>query len=833
MRSWIILLVLTGLLLGGCKRDEDGKSDNTSGNAAAPTIVTSTFLPSGQVGVAYLQSIAATGGSGSYNWTLSGGGLPPGLSLFSGTQSASISGTPSTAGSFSFTLTVTDSAGYSDFRTFGVDIAPAALAITTTVLQDGFVGQPYTRSVATSGGGGTFVWSIASGSLPPGLSLLAATPDAQIDGTPTVAGNFNFTLQVTDTFGGADSQAFSLTIAAPPPLAVVTAAMPSAILGQGYAELITAAGGSQTGYTWSLILGTLPAGVSLAANGTPSTVLSGTPTLSGDFDFTVRVQDSVGHVAARAFNIHVGASLSITTNSLPVATRTVSYAAGITAQGGLGFYAWSIVSGSLPPGLSLSPTGTPLGSVLGTPTATGTYAFTVRVTSGSVMSEKPLSLTVNDPIQVLTGALTDGLTDNAYSYPILANGGTGAGYTWTQVSGTLPPGLVLAATGTPATALSGTPTKAGSYQFEVRVTDSAMAQAVGQITVSIYPVIRTFAGDGTPAFGGDTGLATAAQLYWPQGMAFTSAGEMVFADSGNGRIRKITQAGIITTIAGVGSAGFSGDGGAALSAEFDNPRSVVVDAQDNIYVADSYNHRVRRIDALTAIITTIAGSGAFGYAGGSFAGDNGLATSARLNEPSGLAFDSSGNLYIADSNNHRVRMVDASTSNISTVAGSGTAGPGFGGYSGDGGQATSAVFKYPFALAFDSLGQMLIADYGNNMVRRVDSAGIVTRIAGQWMAGLSGDGGQATNCQMRSPSSLALDAAGNLYIADFGNHRVRRVDATSGVITTLAGGSGVLGDGGPASSASLSDPMEVVFNAAGDLFIADRAHQRIRIVKGP
>jgi Putative Ig domain len=832
MRYWVILLALAGLIMSGCKQKEDG-SDEASADPSAPSIVTSTFLPAGTLGNAYSQSVMATGGAGSYNWTISGGGLPPGLSLFSDTPAAAISGTPTASGSFGFTLTVTDSKGQSDFRTFGIDIVPGALVITTTALQGGLVGLPLNRSIAASGGSGTFIWGVIAGNLPAGLALVSGTPTAQITGTPTVAGNFNFTLQVTDSAGGADSQVLSLAIAAPPLLEVVTSALPKATLAQGYAEVITAQGGSQSGYSWSLILGTLPTGLSLGASGTPATILFGTPTLAGDFDFTVQVEDSQGQIAAHAFSVRVAAPLAIVTNALPDATRTLAYASGIAAQGGIGFYSWSLVSGALPPGLSISPTGTPLSAILGTPTTSGVFGFTVRVTSGGVMVDQPLSLTVHDPLQVLTSLLADGLTDTAYSNPVLASGGTGVGYTWTVVLGTLPPGLTLASAGTPASTVSGSPTKAGVYQFSVLVTDSATAQGTGQITVNILPVIRTFAGNGSPTTGGNGGQAVMAQTSAPQGVAFKNTGEMLIAEAGGAVIRQVDLAGVITTIAGTGTAGFAGDNGPATLAQFDNPRAILCDSLNNIFIADTINNRIRRIDAGTGVITTVAGSGATGYSMGSFSGDNGPAVNATLDAPSGLAFDAANNLYIADTFNHRIRRVDAVSGVITTVAGSGTPGYVFGAYSGDGGPATSAEFKFPYDVCFDSLGRMLIADYGNNMVRRVDLAGIVTRIAGQFMLGFSGDGGLAINAQMSGPSAIALDASDNIFISDLSNNRVRFVRATTGVITTLAGGAGVLGDGGPASSSSLLYPASLALDASQNLYIADSGQHRVRVVIGP
>src|SRR5437762_4140887 len=266
----------------------------------------------------------------------------------------------------------------------------------------------------------------------------------------------------------------------------------------------------------------------------------------------------------------------------------------------------------------------------------------------------------------------------------------------------------------------------------------------------------------------------------------------------------------INTVAGGGA----GDGGDATSANLNSPAGVALDASGNLYIADLGNERIRKVAAATGIITTVAGNGVFG-----FAGDGGAATNANLSVPSGVAVDASGNLYIADNSNHRIRKVTAATGIITTVAGNGS--PSF---AGDGGAATSASLNSPSGVALDASGNLYIADFFDNRIRKVDAAsGIITTVAGNGSFGFAGDGGAATNASLSGPAGVAVDAGGNLYIAAYSNHRIRKVDAATGIITTMAGNGNptFAGDGGAATSASVYVPTGVALDASGNLYIAD------------
>jgi uncharacterized protein (TIGR03437 family) len=338
--------------------------------------------------------------------------------------------------------------------------------------------------------------------------------------------------------------------------------------------------------------------------------------------------------------------------------------------------------------------------------------------------------------------------------------------------------------------------------------------------VSANGIITTVAGNGTIGSSGDGGPATGAQLSLPQGVAVDGSGNLFIADNGNSRVRKVSTNGIITTVAGTGFQGFSGDGGAATSAHLINPTGVAVDGSGNLFIADSYNNRIRKVST-NGIITTVAGNGTMG-----FSGDGGPATSASLASPNAVAVDGSGNLFIADYNNNRVRKV-STTGIITTVAGNGTAG-----FSGDGGPATGAQIWGPDGVAVDASGNIFIADFNNKRIRKVAANGIITTVAGTGTPGFSGDGGPATSASMAGPYGVAVDGQGNLFISDFANGRVRKV-SSKGIITTVAGGgrpSSCCGDNGPATSAALGGPVAVAVDGSGNLFIADPILGRVRKV---
>jgi sugar lactone lactonase YvrE len=327
----------------------------------------------------------------------------------------------------------------------------------------------------------------------------------------------------------------------------------------------------------------------------------------------------------------------------------------------------------------------------------------------------------------------------------------------------------------------------------------------------------TLAGTGSSGYNSDGGAATLAQLNTPYGVTVDSAGNIFIADGANHRIRKVSSSGVITTVAGNGSSGYSGDGGPAMAAQLSTPFGIAVDSTGNLFIADTYNHCIREVSS-SGDITTVAGNGSYG-----FSGDGGAATSAQLNYPFGVAVDAAGNLYIADTDNHRIRKVSSGV--ITTVAGNGSFG-----FSGDSGLATSAKLNWPNGIAVDPAGNLYIGDTSNNRIRKVTTLGIINTIAGNGGSGYNGDGIAATSASLSVPTGIAVDVAGNLFIADQYHSRIRKV--SSGIITTVAGtGSyGYSGDGGAATLAQINFANGVAVDSTGDIFIADTNNHRIREV---
>lgn len=328
--------------------------------------------------------------------------------------------------------------------------------------------------------------------------------------------------------------------------------------------------------------------------------------------------------------------------------------------------------------------------------------------------------------------------------------------------------------------------------------------------------IFTVAGTGVPGFSGDGGLGTSAKLDGPDCVVTDALGNLYIADVLNNRIRKVSTSGIISTFAGTGVGGYAGDGGPAISAQLYAPHGLAFDASGNLYVSEMANFRIRKITT-SGVISTFAGTGVMGYSG-----DGGPATSAKLQNLRGLAFDPSGNLYISDFN-RGVRKINTSGI-ISNYAGVGVAG-----YSGDGGPATNAKFKFPLGIACDNTGNLYIADSGNNCIRKVNTSGIVSTIAGDTIAGFSGDGGPAANALFKGPNGVFVSAIGEIYISDTQNHCIRKINS-AGIISTIAGSvtGGFSGDGGAAINAKLYGPYAVTMDALNNLFIADKGNNRIR-----
>jgi hypothetical protein len=348
---------------------------------------------------------------------------------------------------------------------------------------------------------------------------------------------------------------------------------------------------------------------------------------------------------------------------------------------------------------------------------------------------------------------------------------------------------------------------------------------IGVLTIIFFSVkaqnIYTIAGKGTAGYSGDGGPADSAQLYDPSCLAIDDTGNIYIADLGNNRVRKITMAtGIITTVAGNGTGGYSGDGGKATSAKINQPSGLAIDKKGNLYIGDWGNNVVRKVST-SGIITTIAGNDTAG-----FKGDGGKAVSAELHWPAGLAFDSKGNLYIADYYNNRVRLVDTN-GNIKTYLGNSSSIN-----YGDGGLYTSVGISHPIMVYIDNANNVYVTV--SNYIRKITaSTGIITAFAGELKySGFNGDGLLADSSKMNAPAQMTMDKSGNTYICDELNYRIREVNAANTMSTCAGNGtSGFSGDSGLASSAKLNEPAGITIDASGNVYIADLLNNRVRVVR--
>jgi prepilin-type N-terminal cleavage/methylation domain-containing protein len=472
---------ITSTIIAGSLRESETRSFNINPRCAPisispiPTLVitTGSLLPDGYEGVAYSETLIATGGTAPYTWTMISGALPTGLQLSGNT----ISGTPPTgsAGTYTFTIQVTDN----DMTTpqMTTDLLSiyirSALSITTATMPDGQVGAGYSQTLTANGGMTPYTtWAIIAGSLPTGLSINTST--GVISGTPTAAGTFNFTIRVTDSASHTATKALSIYIG----FTISPTSLPNGVVNAAYSQTLTASGGT-TPYTWSRT-GSLPTGLSL---NTSTGVISGTPTATGTFSFTISVTDSAAptnNTATQDFTVTIYNNLTITSTSpLPDGYRNSAYSQTLTASGGTGSYTWVRTSGSLPTGLSFSSDGV----ISGTPTTANTYNFTIRVTDGaSHTATASFTLTIDDTLTITTTSLSDGRRLRSYSRTLAASGGT-TPYTWAVSSGSLPAGLSL---NTTTGVISGTITAtAVTSNFTIRVTDSASHTATRNLSIRI------------------------------------------------------------------------------------------------------------------------------------------------------------------------------------------------------------------------------------------------------------------------------------------------------------------------------------------------------------
>jgi YVTN family beta-propeller protein len=604
-----------------------------------------------------------------------------------------------------------------------------------------------------------------------------------------------------------------------------------------------------------MIDGSLPTGVTAvfdppvvrAPGGTSTLTLSASPTATGASSFTV--------LAMAGGNFSASTVMRVTVDTSPDFVLSVSPASLSVAQGSSGTVTVSSLAvGGFSHTLSFRVCCLPQGvsATIDPIPAPGTGQSILTFTAGSNARPGTANITIDTGDSLLiTHSISVSLTVTAappspVSYTFGVGTTVGSVRVVTQGTENLDFTAGAGTTCVPKTYAAGdscfvlvrfTPRAPGLRTGDVQILDPAgnllfqtllSNTGIAAQAVVLPGEIGTVAGNGQMGFDGDNGPANLATLNTPYGITVDAAGNLFIADLYNHRIRRVDAAThVITTIAGLGSSGYSGDGGPAASAELNQPTGVAVDGAGNLYIADADNNVVREVDARTGIITTVAGNGTAG-----FSGDDGPATNAQLFFPFRVALDGTGNIYITDSSS-AIRKVDAVTHLITTVAGNGS--PGF---SGDGGMATEAQLNEPRGLALDAGGSLYIADYFNTRIRKVDAGTqVITTVAGDGQLGASiGDGGPAVDAHLFFPPGVAVDAAGDLYIADNYSHHVRRVAAASGFIDTIAGapdlgqGLGFNGDGLPAPLANLREPDDVVIDGAANLYVADALNQRVRIV---
>jgi uncharacterized protein (TIGR03437 family) len=439
---------------------------------ACPTVTLSpNTLPGGQVGAAYTQTLTATGG-GAPSFALSTGALPPGLTL--NTATGALSGTPTQAGTFTFTIRATDSSGCSGTREYTLTIACPTVTLSPNTLPEGRTGTAYQQTLTASGaGGGTLSFAVSAGVLPPGLTLTTTT--GALSGTPIQTGTFTFTIRASTTGGCSGTREYTLTIACPT-VTLNPNTLPAATVGATYNRSLAPSGGTAP-YTFSLTEGALPAGLSLSAAG----LLTGTPTRPGDFNFSVKATDASGCNVTRAYTLNIACpAVTLTPNTLPDGRTGTAYQQTFTiSAAGLGTLSFTVSAGALPPGLTLNAA---TGTLSGTPTQAGTFSFTVRATASSGCNgTREYTLTILCPTLTLNpDALPNGTLGAAYNQLLATSGGT-APYSFSLSAGTLPTGLTFSAAG----ALSGTPTQLGAFNFTVRSVDASGCAATRVYTLTI------------------------------------------------------------------------------------------------------------------------------------------------------------------------------------------------------------------------------------------------------------------------------------------------------------------------------------------------------------
>lgn len=453
----------------------DNRTQVVVTGSTATITLSPTSVPNGTVGTAYSQTISASGGTSPYTYAVSSGTLPAGLTLSSG---GVLSGTPTTAATSTFAITATDSASNTGTQSYTVTInSSVTITLSPTTLSNATVGTSYSQTISASGGTSPYTFAKSAGTLPTGLTLSSG---GLLSGTPTTAATYSFTVKATDSASHTGTRSYSVTVSPSNTLTLSPTSVPNGTVGTAYTSTTITASGGTSPYTFTKSAGTLPAGLTLSSGG----VLSGTPTTAATYSFTVKATDSTGnHIGTRSYSVTVSPSntLTLSPTSLPNGTVGTAYTSTtITTSGGTSPYTYAISSGALPAGLTLSS-----GGVLsGTPTTAATYSFTVKATdsTGNHIGTRAYSVTIAAGVTITLSptTLANGTVGTAYSQTITASGGTSP-YIFSKTSGTLPTGLTLTSGGV----LSGNPSAAGTYTFNVTATDSASHTGSNSYTVTI------------------------------------------------------------------------------------------------------------------------------------------------------------------------------------------------------------------------------------------------------------------------------------------------------------------------------------------------------------
>lgn len=545
--------------------------------------------------------------------------------------------------------------------------------------------------------------------------------------------------------------------------------------------------------TTTTLANSLSGGTWTSSNTSVATVGSASGVVSGVAPGTATISYTVGACAS---------SVGMTIIEVPVISGSSLLYLGTTAT-----LSTSVAGGTWTSSNSAVAT---VGSLSGVLSAVSVGTATITYSLGSGCSDT-FAVTASDSVLTILGEAT------------VLIGGTGTltatapGGTW---SSSAPEVATISSSGV-VTGITGG-TVVITYTLSPGVFTTLTLSVPFINTTTIGSRMSTIAGTSSPGFTGDGGASASARINGPRYAVTDAAGNIYFSDYANHRVRKISTTGIITTVAGNGTAGYLADGVQATATRLNKPSGLAIDASGNLYVADQGNFRIRKVDG-SGVITTIAGTGTAGpFVEGS------AATSAKIN-PFGMTMDGSGNIYFTD-DSHRVLKLEASSGNIYRIAG--TATPGYGG---DGGAATSAQLSSPGYLCLDGSGNLYVSDRDNHRIRKITSSGTISTVAGSGTSGYSGDGGPATSAQLDFPAGIRIDASGNLYIADRANHCLRKV-TSAGVISTVAGVGNVADNSGTCGSplvTRMNNPYDVTLNFVGNPVVLDYGNSRIRVLKDP